>query len=75
MFYDSVPVYIRDAKTKKCPLKMELLDKLKMIAKAVGTELGMYDYLKNLKKDLNKKKRLLQKQKNSSNPEGANSDQ
>ena len=32
-FYASVPVYIRDAKTKKCPLKMEFAEKLKMILK------------------------------------------
>lgn len=59
MFYDSVPEYIRDAKTKKCQLKIEYLEKLKMIFSAVDTELKMYDYLKNLKKDLNKKKRMM----------------
>ena len=30
-----------------------------MISVAVDTELKMYDYLKNLKKDLNKNKRML----------------
>ena len=65
MFYASIPGYIRQEKAskKKTPQKMDFQEKVGMIRDSVAQEIEQYDYLKNLKKDLNKRKRLTAKNK------------
>ena len=64
MFWRSIPGYIRNTHgKKKTPSKLDFSEKVVMIRDSVGQEIEQYDYLKNLKKDLNKRKRMTAKHK------------
>lgn len=60
-FENSIPDYIRNPTDENKNMNFD--DKVKQIRYSVDEELILYDYLKDLKKDLNKKKRMSMKTK------------
>ena len=66
LLHQSIPLYIREAdpqKKRKDHKSMELEKKVEAIYDAVTSELEMYEYLKDLKKENNKRKRAASKNK------------